>query len=85
MGNLRQKYTDEEWDKLQDNVTKKDETYPSSSKNSFTKLEVAQLLQRQRYLCAVSIQNALPESLKDVLKSMIMNSPEPENWNKQNG
>lgn len=82
MGNLRQKYTDEEWDELQEKIVRKDEVNLSNVKTSFTKLEVAQLLQRQRYICAVSIQNALPESLKDVLKSMIMNSPEPENWNK---
>lgn len=82
MGNLRQKYTDEEWDELQEKIVRKDEVNLSNVKTSFTKLEVTQLLQRQRYLCAVSIQNALPESLKDVLKSMIMNSPEPENWNK---
>lgn len=82
MGNLRQKYTDEEWDELQEKIVRKDEVNLFNVKTSFTKLEVAQLLQRQRYICAVSIQNALPESLKDVLKSMIMNSPEPENWNK---
>lgn len=82
MGNLRQKYTDEEWNELQEKIVRKDEVNFSNVKTSFTKLEVAQLLQRQRYLCAVSVQNALPENLRDVLKSMIMNSPEPENWNK---
>jgi len=82
MGNLRQKYTDEEWDELQERITKRDEVDLSATKKTFSKLEVAQLLQRQRYLCAVSVQNVLPENLKDVLKSMIMNSPEPENWNK---
>ena len=82
MGNLRQKYDDQEWDELQERIAKRDEVDLSAVKKTFSKLEVAQLLQRQRYLCAISIQNALPESIKDVVRSMVMNSPEPENWNK---
>lgn len=74
MGNLRQKYTDEEWEELQNSI--------SDKKVFFTYDEVKKLLQEQRQLCAENVHHVLSENLREALKIMIIKSPEPKNFNK---